>query len=120
MERPVIIRRIVFIEPALDHLIDEPAVDSLIEMGRFDPEQEKPEKCAEPDDHPRRPIDLAAAGDPFIDPRADRGRRNQWRGLGDAATRLSDAHIGDRWLWLHREQLYSVYFATLQARFGEQ
>src|ERR1041384_5873715 len=38
VERPVIIRRVVTIESILDHLIDEPAVDSLVEMGRLDPE----------------------------------------------------------------------------------
>src|SRR4051812_11598055 len=120
VERPVIIRRVISVEPVLDHLIDEPAVDSLVEMRGLDPEEEKPEERPEPNDYPRRPIDLAASRDPLVHPPADRGRRNQWRGLGDAATSLSDAHIGDRWLWLHREQLYSVYFATLQAGFGEQ
>src|SRR4051794_16387585 len=111
VKRPVIIGRVVAIEPVLDHLIDEPAIDSLVEMGRLDPEQEKPEERAKAHDYPRRPIDFPAPGDPLIYPCTDGGRRNQWRGLGDAATRLSDAHIGDRWLWLHREQLYSVYFA---------
>ena len=35
MKWAVIVRRVVSIEPFLDHLIDEPAVDSLIEMWRF-------------------------------------------------------------------------------------
>src|ERR1043166_7203976 len=71
VERPVIIRGVVAIEPVLDHLIDEPAVDSLVEMGRLDSEQEKPEERAEPHDYPRRPIGIAGPRDPPLPPRGD-------------------------------------------------
>ena len=37
-----------------------------------------------------------------------------------AASTRCDAHFGNRWLWIHREQLYSLYFATLQAGVGHQ
>ena len=56
MKRSVIIGRIVFVEAVLDHLIDKPAVDALIEMRRFHPEQKKSEKRSEADDDPRRPF----------------------------------------------------------------
>ena len=61
MKRPVIIRRIVSVEPVLDHLIDEPAVDPLVEMRRLHPEEEDAQNGAERDDQPRRPIHLRGA-----------------------------------------------------------
>src|SRR3954447_11659220 len=36
VEGPVIMGRVVAIEAVLDHLVDEPAVDPLVEMRRFD------------------------------------------------------------------------------------
>src|SRR6476619_4671295 len=118
MEWPVIIRRVVAIEPVLDHLVDEPAVDPFVEVRRLHSEEEKPEDRGQPDDQPRGPIHFPGPHQELVHPRPDR-RRNQWRGLRDAASTRSDAHIGNRWLWLHREQFYSVYFATLQAGVGE-
>ena len=115
----------------LSKIVPDGCADIYIKLEYFNPTGsykdrmalaivEEAEKRAQPDDYPRRPIDLAAAGDQLVHPRADRGRRKQWRGLGDAASTRSDAHIGDRWLWLHREQFYSVYFATLQAGLRKQ
>ena len=39
MERPVIIGRVVFVVTVLDQLIDKPAVDPFVEMGRLHSEQ---------------------------------------------------------------------------------
>ena len=72
MKRPVIIRRVVAVEPGLHHLIDEPAVDPLIEVRRFHAQEEEPEQRAEGDDAPERPVDpratarRAAAGPQFL------------------------------------------------------
>src|SRR5207244_11475539 len=56
MKRAVIIRRIVFVETGLDHLIDKPAVDALIEMRRLHAEQKESQKRREADDDPRHPF----------------------------------------------------------------
>ena len=61
MKRAVIVRRVVAVETVLHHLIDEPAVDALVEMRRLDPEEEEPEKGGQRDDHPGRPIDRGGA-----------------------------------------------------------
>src|SRR4051812_6597668 len=119
MERAVIIRRVVTVEAVFDHLVHEPPVDSLIEMGRFDPEKEEPEKGAERNDRPGSPIDRPGSVYEAVQPGAKSGR-NRWRGLRSAASNRSDAHSRYRWLWIHREQLYSVYSGTLQARVREQ
>ena len=58
MKRPVIIRRVVAVEPVLHHLIDEPAVDPLVEVRRLHAEEEKPEQRSEGDNAPKRPVDL--------------------------------------------------------------
>src|SRR5437762_3044924 len=47
MKRAVVIRGVVAVEAALDHLVHEPAVDPFVEVGRLDPEQEKAEESAE-------------------------------------------------------------------------
>src|SRR5205085_4785406 len=52
VKRPVIICRVVTVEPVLDHLVDEPAVDSFVEMRRLDSEQKKTEERAEAHDQP--------------------------------------------------------------------
>ena len=69
MERAVIIRRVVPVKAVLDHLIDEPAVDPLVEMRRLHPEQEKAQEGGERDDRPGHPIDFRGAlfqiGQPF-------------------------------------------------------
>src|SRR5437762_965677 len=47
MKRAVVIRGVVAVEAALDHLVHEPAVDPFVEVGRLDPVQEKAEERAE-------------------------------------------------------------------------
>ena len=80
MKRPVIIRRVVAVEPGLHHLIDEPAVDPLIEMGRLHAQEEEPEQRAEGDDAPERPVDPR---EPLGERR--RGRNFSSRGFVSAA-----------------------------------
>ena len=74
VKRPVIICRVVAVEPVLDHLVDEPAVDSFVEMRRLDSEQKKTEERAEAHDQPRRPIDLGRAALEIFPPVRIRGR----------------------------------------------
>src|SRR5205823_2502363 len=49
MERAVIVRRVVAVKAVLHHLIDEPAVDPLVEMRRLHLKEDEPEKGAERD-----------------------------------------------------------------------
>ena len=56
MKRAVIIGRIVFVEAGLDHLIDKPAVDALVEMRRLHSEQKESKKRGQTDDEPRHPF----------------------------------------------------------------
>ncbi len=74
MERAVIIRRVVPVEAVLGHLIDEPAVDSLVEVGRLHPEQEKAQEGGERDDRPGHPIDFGGALFQIGQPFAPRGK----------------------------------------------
>jgi hypothetical protein len=76
----MIIRRVVFVITGLDHLIDEPAVNSLVEMRRLNSEQENSQERAKSDDEPRRPIDLRGARLPIAQPLLNRGKIHQ-RGL---------------------------------------
>ena len=55
MKRAVVIRGVVAVEAALYHLVDEPAVDPFVEVGRLDAEQEKAEESAEAHDDPSAP-----------------------------------------------------------------
>src|SRR5881227_4310809 len=55
MKRPVIIRRVVFIEPVFHHLVDKPAVDSFVEMRWLDAKEKKAQENGEPKNQPRRP-----------------------------------------------------------------
>ena len=73
MKRPVIIRRVVAVEAVLHHLIDEPAVDPLVEVRRLHAQEEKPEERAEGDDRPERPID---PGEPLRERRRGGGGVN--------------------------------------------
>src|SRR5687768_12205109 len=75
VERAVIIRRVVAVETVLHHLVDKPPVDALVEMRRLDAEEEEPEKRAQADDHPRRPIDMGGPTEQLVEPVPDR-RRN--------------------------------------------
>jgi hypothetical protein len=61
VKRAVIIRRVVSVKAVFDHLIDEPAVDSLVKMRRLHAEQEKTQDGAERDDRPRRPVNCGGA-----------------------------------------------------------
>ncbi len=56
VKRPVVVRRIVTVKTGLHHLVDEPAVDPLVEMRRLDAQEEEPEHGPEGDDPPERPI----------------------------------------------------------------
>ena len=47
MKRPVIVRGIIFVEAVLKHLINKPAVNSFVEVWRFDSEQEKPKRVTD-------------------------------------------------------------------------
>src|SRR5207237_6801037 len=47
------------------HVVDEPTIDSFVEMRRLDPEPEKPEQGRETDDQPGRPIGLGQPRLPF-------------------------------------------------------
>ena len=47
MQRSVVIRGIISVEAILRHLIDEPAVDSFVEMRRLYPEEQEAEKRAQ-------------------------------------------------------------------------
>ena len=50
MKRTVIIGRIVPVKSVLHHLIDEPAVDSFVEVRRLDAQQEEAqERCQRED-----------------------------------------------------------------------
>ena len=71
MERPVIIRRIVAVESGLHHLVDEPAVDPLVEVRRLHAQEEEAEERAESDDPPESPVE---PGEPL--PERRRGRLN--------------------------------------------
>ena len=80
MQRTVIIGRVVAVEPAPHHLIDEPPVDPLVEMRRLDAQEKKTEKRAQGDDSPEGPIE---GGEPL---REGAGGRNfPSRGLVSAA-----------------------------------
>ena len=69
MEGAVIVRRVVAVKAVLHHLIDEPAVDPLVKMRRLHPEEDEPQKGAERDNRPGRPVNLGGArfqiGQPF-------------------------------------------------------
>ncbi len=56
MKRAVIVGRVVSIEPVFHHLIDEPAVDALIEVRWLDPNRKKRRNAAECEDQPRHPV----------------------------------------------------------------
>src|SRR5262249_43830247 len=50
VKRAVIVGWVVAVKPVLHHLIDEPAVDALVEMGRLDAQEEKAqERCQHED-----------------------------------------------------------------------
>ncbi len=65
MQGPVIIGRVVFVIAVLDHLIDEPAVDALVEVRRLDPEEKEAEEGSQCDNQPRCPIGLGEAAFQF-------------------------------------------------------
>ena len=56
MKWPVIVRRVVLIEPVLDHLIDEPAVDAFVEMWRFEASRKNRKTAARPRISPEHPV----------------------------------------------------------------
>ncbi len=64
MKRPVIIRRVVFVEPVFHHLIDKPAVDSFVEMRWLDAEQKKTQENSKPKNQPWRPPRFREARSP--------------------------------------------------------
>lgn len=68
MKRAVVISRVVLIEAVLHHLVDEPAVDTFVEVGRLDPEQEKAKRDPEGEDEPWRPAAFGDAGAACFDP----------------------------------------------------
>ena len=47
MKRAVIIRRVVAVKPVLHYLIDEPAVDALVEVRRLDAQKEEAQERRE-------------------------------------------------------------------------
>ena len=49
MERAVVVGRVIVIEAVLRHLVDEPAVDAFVEMGRFQPQEEEAQDGREED-----------------------------------------------------------------------
>ena len=61
MKRAVIIRWVVSVKSVFDHLIDEPAVDSFVKMGRLHLEEEDAQNGAERDNRPQRPINFGGA-----------------------------------------------------------
>ena len=67
MKRTVVIGGVVFIESVPEHLIDEPPVDSFIEMRRLHSEQQKPQERGETDDEPRRPLAFSERVFPSVD-----------------------------------------------------
>src|SRR3954453_22033568 len=56
VKRAVVIRWIVSIEAILDHLIDEPAVNSLVKMWWLYPEKGKAQSPSEAKDGPEHPV----------------------------------------------------------------
>ena len=83
MERPVIIRRVVAVEPGPPHLVDEPAVDPLVEVRRLHAQQQEAQERAQRDDAPRRPVHLR---EPLPEGSGGAARFSfSSRGLGSAA-----------------------------------
>src|SRR5437868_10485733 len=119
MKRPVIVRGIIFVEAVLKHLINKPAVNSFVEVWRFDSEQEKPKRGRKQQDCPKHPVAFE---------RAKKTRRQAILGrekirsrlFTSAASTRRDAHFSDRRLWFHWEQLYSLHSGTLQAGLRNQ
>ena len=66
MERPVVVGWVVAVISVLDHLIDEPAVNSFVEMGRLNPEQEKAQDGRQGHDQPGGPVGSGQARFPVF------------------------------------------------------
>src|SRR5205807_5475784 len=114
----MVVRRVVPVKPIVHHLIDKPSVDTLIKMRRLDAEQEKPQKRCQSQDRPWDPVRRRQLRSPLFHAAAqsrDCRRIFCWRALLSAASTRCHAHPCNRWLRIHWEQFYSVYFATLQA-----
>ena len=60
--------RVVRVKAGLGHWIDEPASNSLGEMGRVDSEEKKAQKRPQRDDQPRGPVGLDKASFPARPP----------------------------------------------------
>src|ERR1051326_6802518 len=114
MKGTVIVRRVIAVNPLLHHLIDKPAVDSFVEMRRFDPEKEHSQRGAETENQPEGPVAVERVQNSLggVGPAPGKIRS---RPFATAASTRGDAHFGNRWLRLHWQQLYSLHSETLQA-----
>ena len=50
VKRPVIIGRVVTVKSVFHHLIDEPAVDALVEVRWLDTQEEEAQQCCQRED----------------------------------------------------------------------
>src|SRR4029077_10928791 len=114
MKWAVIVGRVVSIEPFLYHLIDEPAVDSLVEMWRFYSEEDNAYGRRPGEDQPDHPVAYQRIEDGLSGIRQARGKIRS-RPFETAASTRDDAHFSDGRLRFHWQQLYSLHSETLQA-----
>src|SRR6266480_4957233 len=114
MKGTVIIRRVIAIKAILDHLIDEPTVDPFVEMRRFYSEEQDPQRGGEAENQPEHPIAFECVQNHLSGIGRSPGKIRS-RLFATAASTRSDAHFGNGWLRLHRQQLYSLHSETLQA-----
>src|SRR2546423_1027142 len=114
MKRAVIVGRVISIESVLDHLIDEPAVDSFVKMWRFYSEKKDTQGRGQAENAPEHPVAFQRIEDDLSGVRRTRGKIRSRRFATAASTR-SDAHFGNGRLRFHWQQLYSLHSETLQA-----
>src|SRR5437879_11900174 len=114
MRWAVIVGRVLSIEPFLDHLIDEPAVDSFVEMWRFYSEEKNAQDCSQAENQPEHPFAFQRIENGLSGVRRTRGKIRS-RPFATAASTRGDAHFSDGRLRFHWQQLYSLHSETLQA-----